>query len=169
MRRIFLKHLHILFSFLHYVLPHKGQLSIKSSQSIEYDDVDDDVNADEESISDSDYEAEKSNTFEQNVASISQILIVARLLGKREFILCRNGTKKFLNKVRQYQELSQIHKANDVNYGARMGKAAEILCKIATHVTIKRTFHAFKRIPDANSLKNALECVCYTAFERFGS
>lgn len=129
----------MLFRFIHYVLPHKGQLSIDSTQSIEYDDADDDdANADEESISDSDYETEKSNTFEQNLASVSQILIVARLLGRREFILCRNGTKKFLNKVRQYQELSQIHKPNDINYGARMGKAAEILCKIAGIAEILR-------------------------------
>ncbi|CAF5210098.1 unnamed protein product, partial [Rotaria magnacalcarata] len=33
--------------------------------------------------------------------------------------------------VRQYQELSQIEKSDDVNYGSRMGKSAEILCKLA--------------------------------------
>lgn len=39
--------------------------------------------------------------------------------------------KKFYNKVRQYQELSQVEKQEVVNFGSRMGKSAEILCELA--------------------------------------
>jgi len=74
--------------------------------------------------------------MKKNVPSLTQILIVCRLLGKRELVLTRNGTKKFYNKVRQFQELSEVDKPNDVNYGARMGKSAEILCKLAAIVQI---------------------------------
>lgn len=76
--------------------------------------------------------------MQYNLPSITQLLIVAKLIGKREFILSRRGTKKFLNKVRQYQELSQLNKSNDVNYGSRFGKAAEILCKLAAIIEIIR-------------------------------
>ncbi|CAF4051774.1 unnamed protein product, partial [Rotaria sordida] len=69
--------------------------------------------------------------MKENLPSLAQILIVARLIGKREFVLSRNGTKKFYNKIRQYQELSQLEKSDDVNYGSRIGKSAEILCKLA--------------------------------------
>ena len=65
------------------------------------------------------------------IQKFSQILIIAHMLGKKQFILSRYGTKKFLNKIRQFQELSQIDKMNDINYSSRMGKAAEILCKLA--------------------------------------
>ena len=109
----------------------KNKSVVNLSQSLDYDDVDDNDNDVEEDISDNEYETETSNKINQNLPSLSQILIVSRLIGKREFILSRNGTKKFYNKVRQYQELSQIDKIDDVNYGSRMAKAAEILCKLA--------------------------------------
>ena len=109
----------------------KNKSVVNLSQSLDYDDVDDNDNDVEEDISDNEYETETSNKINQNLPSLSQILIVSRLIGKREFILSRNGTKKIYNKVRQYQELSQIDKIDDVNYGSRMAKAAEILCKLA--------------------------------------
>ena len=114
-------------------MPKKNKSVVNLSQSLDYDDVDDNDNDVEEDISDNEYETETSNKINQNLPSLSQILIVSCLIGKREFILSRNGklTKKFYNKVRQYQELSQIDKIDDVNYGSRMAKAAEILCKLA--------------------------------------
>ncbi|CAF4451165.1 unnamed protein product, partial [Rotaria sp. Silwood2] len=124
--------------FIHYAMPKRTEGSVNFSQSIDYDDSDSDGNENEDNISDNDYEVEKSNKIHENLPSLSQILIVARLLGKREFILCRNGTKKFFNKVRQYRELSQFDKSNDVNFGSRMGKAAEILCKLAAIAEILR-------------------------------
>ncbi len=117
--------------FLHYAMPKEKETNINVSQSIEYDETDEDRDDFDEDISDDDYETEQSNNIHQNLPSLSQILIVARLIGKRELILSRDGTKKIYNKVRQYQELSQINKPDDVNYGSRMGKAAEILCKLA--------------------------------------
>ncbi|CAF3683536.1 unnamed protein product [Rotaria sp. Silwood1] len=108
------------------------------TQSTNYSDSDDENNGSENDISDSDYEDETSNKIYEHLPSLSQILIVARLIGKREYILCRNGTKKFFNKVCQYQELSQIDKPNDLNYGSRLGKAAEILCKLAAICEIIR-------------------------------
>lgn len=119
-----------MFRFLHYALPKKIETTINISHSIEYE-SEEDTNEDEENISDSEYEIETSNEIDHNLPSISQVLIVAKLIGKREFVLSRNGTKKFLNKVKQYQELSHVNKSNDVNYGSRIGKAAEILCKFA--------------------------------------
>jgi hypothetical protein len=111
-------------------MPKKNKTVVNLSQSLDYDEVDDNDDV-EEDISDNEYETEKSTKINQNLPSLSQILIVSRLIGKREFILSQNGTKKFYNKVRQYQELSQIDKIDDVNYGSRMAKAAEILCKLA--------------------------------------
>ncbi|CAF4568674.1 unnamed protein product [Rotaria sp. Silwood2] len=108
------------------------------SQSTNYSDSDDDNNGSENDISDSDYEDETSNKIYEHLPSVSQISMVARLIGKREYVLCRNGTKKFFKKLCQYQELAQIDKANDVNYGSRMGQAAEILCKLAGICEIMR-------------------------------
>jgi len=104
---------------------------MNSEQILDYDDGEDDNNDLEEDMSDNEYDSEKSKKINQNFPSLTQILIVSRLIGDRQFILSRNGTKKFYNKVRQYQELSQIDKVDDVNYGSRMAKAAEILCKLA--------------------------------------
>jgi hypothetical protein len=113
-------------------MPKKNEPIVNVSQSLEYDDIDDDDNNDiEDDMSDEEYESEKLNNIQQNLPSFSQILIICRLLGKHEFVLSRNGTKKFFNKIRQYQELSQVEKIDDVNYGSRMGKSAEILCKLA--------------------------------------
>jgi hypothetical protein len=100
-------------------------------QSLDYDDTDTENDDIEDDISDDEYQMENLDNIKQNQPSLTQIFIVCRLIGKREFILSRNGTKKFYDKVRQYQELSQYEDPNDVNYGARMGKSAEILCKIA--------------------------------------
>ncbi|CAF3978277.1 unnamed protein product, partial [Rotaria sordida] len=124
--------------FIHYAMPKRTDGSANFSQSIDYDDSDNDKSENEDDISDNDYEVEKSNKIHKNLPSLSQILIISRLLGKREFILSRNDTKKFFNKVRQYQELSQFDKSNDVNFGSRMGKAAEILCKLAAIAEILR-------------------------------
>ncbi|CAF1677681.1 unnamed protein product [Rotaria magnacalcarata] len=138
--------------FIHYAMPTKKDLTINLPQSLDYDDAEDDNNDIEDDMSDDEYELEKQlnnikrnlpslddeyelekqlNNIKRNLPSLSQILIVCHLLGKREFVLSRNATKKFYNKVRQYQELSQIEKSDDVNYGSRMGKSAEILCKLA--------------------------------------
>ncbi|CAF4606207.1 unnamed protein product, partial [Rotaria sp. Silwood2] len=124
--------------FIHYAMPKRIDICTIITQSTNYSDSDDENNGSENDISDSDYEDETSNKIYEHLPSLSQILIVARLIGKREYILCRNGTKKFFNKVCQYQELSQIDKPNDLNYGSRMGKAAEILCKLAAICEIIR-------------------------------
>lgn len=116
-------------------MPKKNETHLNLSQTIEYDEFDDENDNgsdqdDDDDISDDDYQAERKDISNQNLPSLCQILIVIRLLDKRKFVLSRNGTKKFYNKVRQYQELSQMEKPNDVNYGSRMGKSAEILCKL---------------------------------------
>jgi hypothetical protein len=113
-------------------MPKKNEVNLNLSQSIEYEEVDDGDDDDQydDDISDDDYETEQKVNSNHNLPTLCQILIICRLIGKRNFILSRNGTKKFYNKVRQYQELSQIEKPNDVNYGSRMGKSAEILCKL---------------------------------------
>ncbi|KAF9760595.1 hypothetical protein NGRA_3095 [Nosema granulosis] len=110
-------------------MPKKEHSNMNFAQSLDYD-QDDDTDQ-EDNLSEEDLHVEKFATIDQNLPCISQILIVSRLLGKRQFCLSRNGTKKFLNKVRQFQELSQVGKADDLNYGSRMGKAAEILCKLS--------------------------------------
>ena len=111
-------------------MPKKKDLTLSTPQSLDYDDTDDENNDEEEDLSDEEYESERLNKIKQNLPSLAQILIVARLIGRHEFVLSRNGTKKFYNKIRQYQELSQLEKSDDVNYGSRMGKSAEILCKL---------------------------------------
>ncbi|CAF1086183.1 unnamed protein product, partial [Rotaria sordida] len=100
---------------------------------------------------DDDYETEQNSNH--NLPTLSQILIICRLIGKRKFILSRNGTKKFYNKIRQYQELSQIEKPNDVNYGSRMGKSAEILCKlVAVCQILKISMDILKILQDQKQL-----------------
>ncbi|CAF1208637.1 unnamed protein product [Rotaria sordida] len=92
--------------------------------------------------------------MKENLPSLAQILIVARLIGKREFVLSRNGTKKFYNKIRQYQELSQLEKSDDVNYGSRIGKSAEILCKLAgTSQIVKIAIEILQYLEDQNQLR----------------
>ena len=91
-------------------------------QSLDYDDIDAENDDNEDDMSDNEYKMEKLNNIKHNQPSLAQILIVCRLIGKRKFILSRNGTKKFYNKAHQYQELSQHENMNDVNYGARMEK-----------------------------------------------
>jgi hypothetical protein len=120
-----------LFRFLHYAMPKKDESTLNFSQTIEYDDVNDENNGDEEDISDNEFNTEKNNKIDQRLPSLTQIFIVARLIGNRVFHLSRIGTKKYHDKVRQYQELSHVEKPNDINYGSRMGKGAEILCKLA--------------------------------------
>jgi hypothetical protein len=112
-------------------MPNGNETNTNISQPIEYEESDEEHDDIDEDISDDDYESEQSNDINNNLPSLSQILIVCRLIGKRELILSKNGTKKFYNKVRQYQEQSRINKPDDVNYSSRMGKAAEILCKLA--------------------------------------
>ncbi|CAF1686737.1 unnamed protein product, partial [Adineta ricciae] len=136
----------------------KNEIHFNSSQTIEYDELDDD-NAngndqnDDDDISDDDYQTEQKETSNQNLPSLCQILIVVRLFEKRKFVLSRNGTKKFYNKVRQYQELSQMEKPDDVNYGSRMGKSAEILCKlVAIYQILKISMDVLKTLQDENQL-----------------
>ncbi|CAF0723704.1 unnamed protein product [Adineta steineri] len=109
----------------------KKEAKLNYSQTLEYDDANDDNNDEDEDISDDEYNNEKMNKIDQHLPSLTQILIVSYVIGKRMFHLSRTGTKKFYNKVRQYQELSEIDKPNDINFGSRMGKSAEILCKFA--------------------------------------
>ncbi|CAF1253382.1 unnamed protein product [Adineta ricciae] len=145
--------------FLHYVMPKKNEIHFNSSQTIEYDELDDDnangndQNDDDDDISDDDYQTEQKETSNQNLPSLCQILIVVRLFEKRKFVLSRNGTKKFYNKVRQYQELSQMEKPDDVNYGSRMGKSAEILRKlVAICQILKISMDVLKTLQDENQL-----------------
>lgn len=120
-------------------MPKQTNSTTNLPQSLDYDNSEDDDNDIDSDISDDEYETENNfNQFQTNSISLTQILIIARLLGKREFVLSRNGTKKFYNKVRQYQEQSKLEKPNDVNYGSRMGKAAEILCKLTAITEITK-------------------------------
>ncbi|CAF1176395.1 unnamed protein product [Rotaria sordida] len=112
-------------------MPKKNDVTTNTSQSLDYDEGDGETNNNDDDISDEDYEFEKMSHIRRQSPSLSQILIVYQLVGKREFILSRNGTKKFYNKVRQYQELSQLEKQDDINFGSRMEKSAEIICKLA--------------------------------------
>ncbi|CAF4275616.1 unnamed protein product [Rotaria magnacalcarata] len=140
--------------FIHYPMPKRKESTANIPESLDYDDVDDENNDLDDDISDDDYEMEKRNNTNKNLPSLSQILIVSQLLGKREFILSRNGTKKFYSKVRQYQELSQLEKQDDVNYGSRMGKSAEILCKLAAiPQNLKISFEILKLLQERNQLQ----------------
>jgi hypothetical protein len=114
-------------------MPKRKDVTINLPQTLDYDNSQDEDDDTEPDISDDEYEVKKNkiNEIKKNLPSLAQILIVSRLLGKREYILSRTGTKKFYNKVRQFQELSQYEKLGDINYGSRMGKSAEILCKVA--------------------------------------
>ena len=117
-------------------MPKKNQSNLNFTHVLEYDDLndndaDDKNDDDDDDISDNEYNNERHQTINHNIPSLTQIFIVSRLLGKRDFRLSRIGTKKFYDKVRQYQELSQVEKPSDINYGSRMGKYAEILCKLA--------------------------------------
>ncbi|CAF2088574.1 unnamed protein product [Rotaria magnacalcarata] len=140
--------------FIHYAMPKRKESTANIPESLDYDDVDDENNDLDDDISDDDYEMEKRNNTNKNLPSLSQILIVSQLLGKREFILSRNGTKKFYSKVRQYQELSQLEKQDDVNYGSRMGKSAEILCKLAAIAqNLKISIEILKLLQERNQLQ----------------
>ncbi|CAF1472691.1 unnamed protein product, partial [Rotaria sp. Silwood1] len=128
--------------------------TLNTPQSLDYNDIDDEDNDNEEDLSDVEYESERLNSIKENLPSLTQILIVARLIGKREFVLSRNGTKKFYNKIHQYQELSQREKSDDVNYGSRLGESAEILCKLAgISEIVKIALEILKILQDQNQLK----------------
>ncbi|CAF3129238.1 unnamed protein product [Rotaria sp. Silwood2] len=134
-------------------MPKKNDSKLNYSHTLEYDDVNDDNNDEDEDISDNEYNNESTNRLDQHLPSLIQILIVSRLIGKRIFHLSRTGTKKFYNKVRQYQELSQIDKPDDINYGSRMCKSAEILCKFAAIAELlKITLEILKILRDQNQL-----------------
>ncbi|CAF3932869.1 unnamed protein product [Rotaria sp. Silwood1] len=135
-------------------MPNKKDSTLNTPQSLDYNDIDDEDNDNEEDLSDEEYESERLNSIKENLPSLTQILIVARLIGKREFVLSRNGTKKFYNKIHQYQELSQREKSDDVNYGSRLGKSAEILCKLAgISEIVKIALEILKILQDQNQLK----------------
>ncbi|CAF3345808.1 unnamed protein product, partial [Rotaria socialis] len=139
--------------FVHYAMPKTNHSTLNYSHTLEYDDANDDNNDEDEDISDNEYNNESTNRIDQHLPSLTQIFIVSRLIGKRIFHLSRTGTKKFYNKIRQYQELSQIDKPDDINYGSRMGKSAEILCKFAAIAElIKITIEILKILRDQNHL-----------------
>lgn len=115
--------------FIHYVLPKKSNVLLDVSDELGYDSDDDSDR--EEDLNDIDLMNEKIPKINHVIQRFTQILIIAHMLGKKDFILSRYGTKKFLTKVRQFQELSQLDKMNDIDYSSRMGKCAEILCKLA--------------------------------------
>lgn len=110
-------------------MPKKSNVVVDFTKPIDYEteeDSDNDGDLDDEDLKNDNYEATNNLPI-----ILAQILIICQLFGKRVFRLHRKGTKKFLHKVRQMQELSQVEKIGDVNYGSRMGKGAEILCKIS--------------------------------------
>ncbi|CAF4711177.1 unnamed protein product, partial [Rotaria sp. Silwood2] len=141
--------------FLHYAMPKQKDLTVRIPETLDYDDNEDDINDTEDDISDDEYQMEqKMNNMNKHLPSLSQIFIICHLLGQRQFILSRNGTKKFYNKVRQYQELSQFEKADDVNYGSRMGKSAEILCKLAAiSQIVKNSMEILKILQEQKKLQ----------------
>lgn len=108
-------------------MPKKIDLILDVNESIDYED---DVEDEETDLIDEELPS-KCASNDKLPNALSQILIVVKLLGIREYTLSKKGTKKFLNKVRQMQELSQIEKTDDLNYGSRLGKGAEILCKLS--------------------------------------
>ncbi|CAF2961565.1 unnamed protein product [Rotaria sp. Silwood2] len=136
-------------------MPKQKDLTVTIPERLDYDDNEDDINDIEDDISDDEYQMEqKMNNINKNLPSLSQILIICHLLGQRQLILSRNGTKKFYNKVRQYQELSQFEKPNDVNYGSRMGKSAEILCKLAAiSQIVKNSMEILKILQEQKKLE----------------
>ncbi|CAF3275618.1 unnamed protein product [Rotaria sp. Silwood2] len=94
------------------------------TQLTNYSDSDDENNGSENDISDSDYEDETSNKIYEHLP------------------IC------------QYQELSQIDKPNDLNYGSRMGKAAEILCNLTAICEIIRiSIEVLELLRSQNQLK----------------
>lgn len=110
-------------------MPKKTNVVVDVAQSIDYEN--DEESDQDEDLNDEDIKTENSQESNNFSSNLAQILIIAHIFGKRNYRLKRNGTKKFLNKVRQMQELSQLDKIGDVNYGSRMGKGAEILCKLS--------------------------------------
>ncbi|CAF1958740.1 unnamed protein product [Rotaria magnacalcarata] len=140
--------------FLHYTIPKKNDLNSIKSQTLDYhNDNNDDNDDSEEDISDDEYGTTTAKNMNQNQPSLTQILIVCRLLGDRIFTLSRHGTKKFNNKIRQYQELAQHDDSDDINYASRIGKAAEILCKIAgISQIVKISLEILQILKDQNQL-----------------
>jgi hypothetical protein len=119
-------------------MPKSADKTNNTSYIVEYDDMntENDDDEDDEDISDNEYNHETNNKINPTLPSLTQIFIVSYLMGKRTFVLSRTGTKKFHNKIRQFQELSHIDKPQDINYGSRMGKSAEILSKLSGLVEI---------------------------------
>ena len=96
--------------------------------SIDYDDG---GTSEEDDLSDDEMSLQSQRNTNPHNSTLTQIMIITHLIGQRQYSLSRYGTKKFFNKVRQMQDLSQIEKTGDLNYGSRMGKGAEILCKLS--------------------------------------
>lgn len=110
-------------------MPKRTNVVVDFTKPIDYEtEEDSDHDGD---LEDEDVKNENHEETNNLPITLAQILIICHLFGKRQFRLHRNGTKKFLHKVRQMQELSQVEKIGDINYGSRMGKGAEILCKIS--------------------------------------
>lgn len=110
-------------------MPKKSNIVLDVSDELGYDS--DEYSDHEDDLNDIDLMNEKLPNVNNVIQTFAQILIISHMIGQKQFTLSRYGTKKFLDKVRQFQELSQIDKMDDINYGSRMGKSAEILCKLA--------------------------------------
>lgn len=111
------------------MLPKRSNIVLDVSEELAYD-TDEDSDR-EEDLNEIDLMHEKVPKINHVIQTFSQILMITHMIGRKQFILSRYGTKKFLDKIRQFQELSQVDKINDINYSSRMGKSAEILCKLA--------------------------------------
>ena len=109
-------------------MPMKSNVVLDVSDELGYNT--DDNSDHEDDLNDIDLINEKVPTVNNVIQTFAQILIIAHMLGQKQLILSRYGTKRFLDKIRQFQELSQVDKVDDINYGSRMGKSAEILCKL---------------------------------------
>ncbi|CAF3230326.1 unnamed protein product [Rotaria sp. Silwood2] len=117
--------------FIHYAMPKKNDVTANTSQSLDYDEGDDETNDNDDNISEEDYEFEKMSHIRRWSPSLSQILI-----------------------VRQYQELSQLEKKDDINFGSRMGKSAEIICKLAAiSQMIKISIEILKELQEQNQIQ----------------
>lgn len=110
-------------------MPKKTNYVVEEPYSIEIDYAGDSDRDDD--LSDEEMESNPKETIDEHLPSLTQILIIVHILGERHYTLGQYGTKKFMKKIREMQELSQVEKFNDINYGSRIGKSTEILCKLS--------------------------------------
>lgn len=118
-------------------MPKKSNLVLERPSSIDIDYVNDSDR--DEDLSDEEMELNLKEPVNELLPNLAQILIIVHILGERHYTLSKYGTKKFLKKIREMQELSQAEELNDTNYGSRMGKSAEILCKLSALAQLLQT------------------------------